>query len=83
MKMFDKLDKDIEEFIRSIFLEKLDESEHIFINSKIIKSWKQDDNYVLVFENMRPNCISYLLEKKHFEIEIRKRKINKLIKNDK
>jgi len=75
-----RLNKQIEDLIVSIFLRNMDEKEYPYIKSDVINSWDQGDDYIIIFENMKPNCISYMINKKEFIKDIRLRKIDKLIK---
>jgi len=74
-----RLSKTLEEIIRKILLDNIYEKEHEYIKSKITNSWFDDENYVIVFEEMSPNCISYYIDKDEVENAIRKNKIKKLI----
>ena len=70
-----------EEFLREILIKNLDEKEYVYIKSKIINSWEQDNDYVLIFENMSPMCISYMIDKEEVKKEIRIRKLKKILEN--
>jgi len=74
-----RLSKTLEETIRKMLLDNIYEEDHDYINSKIINSWDEVDYYLIVFEEMRPNCVSYYLDKDEVENAIRKNKIKKLI----
>ena len=68
-----------DEILRTILLQLTDEKEHIYLNSKILNTWKQDNDYTIVFENMRPNCISYIIDKEQVKKQIRIEKLNNII----
>ena len=70
--------KNINEILRTVLLKNISEKEHIYINSKIIDAWEQDNDFVIVFENMRPNCISYMINKEQVDKYIRIEKLKKL-----
>jgi len=70
-----------EEFLREILIKNLDEKEYVYIKSKIINSWEQDNDYVLIFESMSPMCISYMIDKEEVKKEIRIRKLKKILEN--
>lgn len=68
-----------QEILRNILLKELDKKEYIYIETDIIDSWEHYDEYALVFKNMRPNCISYLIEKESYEQEIRLLKLERIL----
>ena len=75
-----RLDKQIEDLIVNIFIKNMKEDEYPYIKSNVINSWKQDNDYIIIFENMRPNCMSYMIDIEEVKKEIRLRKIKNLIK---
>ena len=67
------------EILRNVLLMQVDEKEHIYIKSKIIDTWEQDNEYSIVFEIMRPNCISYMVDKEQVKKYIRLEKLKNII----
>ena len=79
--MNERLDNNIEELLRSILLKNISDNDYVHVKSKITNSWLDDDDYVIIFESMRPNSISYYIDKEDVEQEIRKIKIKKILKD--
>ena len=67
------------EILRTILLQTIDEKEHIYLNSKIIDSWESEDDYSIIFENMRPNCFLYMIDKEQVKKHIRLEKLKNII----
>jgi len=68
-----------EELVRKFLLKKLGDSESDIFKSKIIYFNEDDKDYIIEFENMRPNCICYFYSKQEFIKESRKEKMKKIL----